>query len=227
MQGYDNYSTSSKSYATWQTKPSLGKTAIARNEVTSNLALNQLTDHIVRQSGHSLTSAELEVIGQHIKVRCLNRKQLLLQEGDICKYFCFVVKGALKMYSINERGHEAIIGFRLEDEWMTDKESVGSQSPSRFNIEAMEKSQVVLVLASQLYMLSTEIPAIGEMIRVQYRNYAFFEQKRVHIAISMSAEEKYQDLLLYHPEYAERFSQNILAAYLGIKPETLCRIRKR
>jgi len=227
MQGYSNYPKNPTSSVTWESNRARIKAGFADNEVLVSKAINYLAEHIVKQSNHTLTSSELEVIGQHIKVKTMKRKQLLLQEGDLCKYLYFVVKGALKMYAINERGHEAIICFGLEDDWIADKESVALQSPSRFNIEALEKSQVILLPASHMNELSDQIPAIREMVRVQERNHAIFEQKRVHVAISMSAEEKYQDLLDCHPEYTERFSQNILASYLGIKPETLCRIRKR
>jgi CRP-like cAMP-binding protein len=51
-------------------------------------------------------------------------------------------------------------------------------------------------------------------------------QKRIHAAISMTAEERYDDLLKSYPQFLQRFPQNMIASYLGISAETLSRMRK-
>ncbi len=51
-------------------------------------------------------------------------------------------------------------------------------------------------------------------------------QKRIHGAISLTAEERYLELLKSHPVFFQRFPQNMIASYLGISAETLSRIRK-
>jgi len=51
-------------------------------------------------------------------------------------------------------------------------------------------------------------------------------QKRIHAAISMTAEERYDELVSTYPQFLQRFPQNMIASYLGLSPETLSRIRK-
>jgi CRP-like cAMP-binding protein len=190
-------------------------------------AVAVLFNYIGTRTGMTLSHSEQGQLLQVLRCRALRRKQYLLQEGDVCKDMCFIVRGALRMYFVNERGQEVIISFGLENAWIEDKESLVLQAPSRYNIEAVEQSLVLQVHAATMEALRHSIPAIAEMLRIQEQDHAVAAQQRIHAAISMTAEERYQDMLNNHPEYARRFSQTFLAAYLGITPETLSRIRKR
>ena len=75
--------------------------------------------------------------------------------------------------------------------------------------------------------LIDSIPALAEWIKKLDANFAVSAQRRISTAISLSAEERYTDLKKAHPELLERFPQHIIASYLGIKRETLSRIRSR
>ncbi|KKX49315.1 hypothetical protein L950_0216130 [Sphingobacterium sp. IITKGP-BTPF85] len=138
-----------------------------------------------------------------------------------------MISGALRIYSVNERGQEAVVAFALEGNWISDWESVVTQSPSRYYIDAVENSEILQISPAELHLLEAEVPAIKEFLRLEQRLVAVTTQKRIHAAISMNAEERYLDLLEHHPEYFQKFSQNMIASYLGIKPATLSRLRKR
>lgn len=188
---------------------------------------NSLFDYFRNYTKFTLSPIEQGLIRDAFKLKKVRRRQFLLQEGDVCKYICFVINGALRIYSVNERGQEAVIAFALEGKWLSDWESVVTQSPSRYYIDAVEHAEILQISPAELHALESKIPAIGEFLRLEQRLVAVTTQKRIHTAISMNAEERYHDLLEHHPEYFQRFSQNMIASYLGIKPETLSRLRKR
>lgn len=188
---------------------------------------NLLFDYFRDYTKFPLSPTDEGLIRDAFKLKKVHRRQFLVQEGDVCKYICFVVFGALRIYSVNERGQEAVVAFALEGKWMSDWESVVTQTPARYYIDAVEHSETLQVSPGELHALEAKIPAIAEFLRLEQRSVAVSTQKRIHTAISMNAEERYQDLLEHHPEYFQRFSQNMIASYLGIKPETLSRLRKR
>ncbi|TWR24384.1 Crp/Fnr family transcriptional regulator [Mucilaginibacter pallidiroseus] len=190
-------------------------------------SFNILCTYIQQLTGLRLSDEEISIVLNAAKFKTLRKRQYLLQEGDVCRYMSFVTNGALKMYSVNERGQEAIVILGTENSWIADRESMGLQTSSIYNIEAIEKTHIVQFTPGQLDALGQAIPAVAEMTRLQNKQLAIATQKRIHAAISMTAEEKYQDLISCYPEYIQRFSQNMLASYLGIKPETLSRVRKR
>ena len=85
---------------------------------------------------------------------------------------------------------------------------------------------MVLVTNEQLQELARTIPAIAAMLDSLNRGATIANNKRMHAAISLTAEERYDDLVRMYPHFLQRFPQNMIASYLGISPETLSRIRK-
>ena len=187
---------------------------------------NPLLEYIQSKSLLQLSDAEKELIAGAFKVKHLRKRQYLLQEGDICKYMAFVVKGSGRMYSVNESGQENIIRFAIESWWLGDYESYNLHTPSLYNIEMFEDSDVLLVSYDQMQELRKNVPAVDLMVKEIDRKGAIATQKRIHSAISQDAEERYNLLAKAYPEFLLRFPQSMIASYLGISPETLSRIRK-
>lgn len=75
--------------------------------------------------------------------------------------------------------------------------------------------------------LIEKIPALLERTKKLNENHFAATQNRLGAAISLSAEERYYELEKVHPQFLQRFPQNIIASYLGINRETLSRIRSR
>jgi CRP/FNR family transcriptional regulator, anaerobic regulatory protein len=182
--------------------------------------------YIESKSSSKLNNEEKQLVQQTFKAKHLRKRQYLLQEGDVCKYMAFVVKGAGRMYSVNESGQEIIIRFGIESWWLGDYESYNLHTPSLYNIDMIEDSDLLLISNEQLQQLLKRVPAIDLMIREIDRKGAIATQKRIHSAISLGAEERYNQLVKTYPELLLRFPQGMIASYLGISPETLSRIRK-
>jgi CRP-like cAMP-binding protein len=187
---------------------------------------NPLFDYIERKSLVKLSEEERDLIMTKLKPKKLRKRQFFLQEGDVCKYMGFVVKGATRMFSVDERGHEHILRFGLEDWWVGDFESFHLLTPSKYYVEALEDTEMLLITSEQLMDMSRTIRAISEMLESLNRGGAIANNKRMHAAISLTAEERYEDLARTYPHFLNRFPLNMIASYLGVSPETLSRIRK-
>lgn len=173
----------------------------------------------------SLNNEEKELIRSVAILKKLRKKQYLLQEGDVWKYHAFITKGCMRTYAVDDKGTEHIIYFAIENWWIGDRESLSSQAPSRLNIDAIEDVEVVLFTNTNFEMLCSEIPAFRDMIHAIIFNSFNVNQNRILSSISKSAEEKYLDFIQKYTDFAMRIPQAMIASYLGIKPETLSRIR--
>lgn len=182
--------------------------------------------YVESKSSLLLSADEKLLIESTFKGKHLRKRQYLLQEGDVCKYMSFIIKGAGRMYAVNEKGQEHTVRFGIENWWLGDYESYNFNTPSLYNIEVLEDSDVLMIDQSQMQKLIVAIPAIDLMIKEIDRNGTVATQKRIHSSISLSAEERYDSLIKIYPEFLNRFPQSMIASYLGISPETLSRIRK-
>ncbi|OQP62265.1 Crp/Fnr family transcriptional regulator [Niastella populi] len=184
-------------------------------------------NYITRLSTTPLSEEQWKQITATMRLKLFRKKQYFLQEGDICKYFGFIVNGAMRQYSVDDKGAEHIIRLALEDWWVGDRESWTMLTPSIYNIDAWENTEVLLITKADLVLLSRAIPAFDEMVRAIVENYTIAIQKRVNAAISMPADRRYADFACNHPDFLQRFPQHIIASYLGITKETLSRVRKQ
>jgi CRP-like cAMP-binding protein len=185
-----------------------------------------LFEYIETRSGLRLTEEEQTVIESKFHHKRLRRKQYFLQEGDICKQIAFVVKGAARMYSIDDKGHEHIVRFALETWWLGDHESFNLLTPSRFHIEMLEDTDLLVITTVNAHELRDQVKGFDLTIKAMDKQLAIATQKRIHAAISMTAEERYEELVKTYPQFLQRFPQNMVASYLGVSPETLSRMRK-
>jgi CRP-like cAMP-binding protein len=185
-----------------------------------------LFTYIESKSLLKLSEEEKLLVQQAFKVKHLRKRQYLLQEGDVCKYMAFIVKGSGRMYTVKETGQETIIRLAIEAWWLGDYESYNLQTPSVYNIEMVEDAEVLLISLENLHELLEKIAAVELMIKEIDRKGTIATQRRVHSAISLGAEDRYNLLNQTYPEFIRRFPQVMIASYLGISPETLSRIRK-
>jgi len=185
-----------------------------------------LFDYIERKSSVTLSEDERNLIMIKLKPKKLRKKQYFLQEGDVCKYMGFIVNGATRMFAVDEKGHEHILHFGLEEWWVGDYESFYLLTPSKYYVEALEEVDMILITNEQLQEFGRTIPAIAAMLNSLNQGATIANNKRMRAAISLTAEERYDDLTRTYPHFLQRFPQNMIASYLGISPETLSRIRK-
>src|SRR5687767_5745314 len=93
----------------------------------------------------NFSDEELEIIKSFLIPKKIRKKQYLLQEGDVCKYAAFVSKGALRAYTVDEKGTEHIIQFAIEGWTIADLSSFLTGQPAVYNIDALEDSELLLV----------------------------------------------------------------------------------
>ena len=192
----------------------------------TSISFETLYTYIESKSALTLSDEEKMLIQNTFKSKHLRKRQYLLQEGDICKYMSFIVKGSGRMFSVNEKGQENIIRFAVENWWLGDYESYNFGTPSLYNIEVLDDAEVLMIENEKMQELMKSVPAIDLMVREIDRKGTVATQKRIHSSISHSAEERYDTLSKNYPEFLIRFPQSMIASYLGISPETLSRIRK-
>ena len=186
-----------------------------------DLILKNIGRHI------QLTPEEISRFTSVLKPRTLRKRQYLLQAGDISRNECFVTKGCLRTYLVDDKGQEHNVQFAIEDWWIGDMYSFLTGHPALYNIEALEDSEMLLIEQKQLEQLYIEIPKFDRFFRILLQNAFVNLQRRISENMSLTAEERYTNFVQRYPKFEQRLSLKQIASYLGITPESLSRIRRQ
>lgn len=166
----------------------------------------------------------LEKYVKHINIR---KSEFLLREGQICRSMYFVEKGCLRMFFVNKKASEQITQFAIENWWLSDYFSFMDQNATDYYIQAIEKSEI-LVLDNQAYAdLLMEIPQLEKYFRIVMQKAVAAAQHRAKLQYQMSKEEFYQHFVTSFPEFNQRVPQYMIASYLGLTPEYVSELRKK
>jgi CRP-like cAMP-binding protein len=173
-----------------------------------------------------LTDDEKALIRQNFTPYRIKKGQYTLQAGDICKKFAFIVKGAMRMYYVDEKGLEHIVRLGIEEWWMGDRESFMNRTPSRYHVDALEQCHLLCMSMDNAIEMEKQIPAFRLMKnRLDERNN-MANERRLTAAISFTAKKRYIDFAECYPDFLSRFPQHIIASYLGINKDTLSRVKR-
>ncbi len=173
-----------------------------------------------------LNAEETKLVESKITLRRIKRKQMILQEGFICKHYSFIVQGCFKMYAVDDKGNEHNLQFAAENDWIADLGSFHSQKQSKLFIEAIEPSVILQIEQQDLYFLYINIPKLDRIFKVIIENKFIELQNRVLQNISSTGQQRYLNFLEQYPKLALRLPNTQIASYLGITPEFLSKIRK-
>lgn len=174
-----------------------------------------------------LNNTEQEEIERLFTSRVIKRKQYLLQEGEVCQHYSFVVSGCFKMFAIDSNFREHNLQFAAEDDWITDFQSFYGQSPSKLYIEAIEPSTVLQIKHEDLLYLYINYHKFDRNFRIITERKLIDYQNRILQSISSTADDRYEAFLKQYPHLINRLPNTQIASYLGITSEFLSKIRKK
>ena len=174
-----------------------------------------------------LDDEELNLFTSLLSTKEYKRKEMLLRNGEVSKYELFIINGCVKNYTIDHNGFEHISMFAIEDWWTGDIASFTKETPTIFNIEALEDTEVIQISKSNLELLLDKIPKFEKFFRILYQRSLTTYIERNNQNISFTAEERYLTFIKKNPKFEQRISQKNIASYLGITPEFLSVLRKK
>ncbi|NJB71371.1 CRP-like cAMP-binding protein [Saonia flava] len=161
----------------------------------------------------------------YFKPKTLKRNEILLHQNTVCTFNIFVNKGCLRFYSHSEEGKELTRYFAFENKFGTSLTSLISQAPSNENIQAIEKSEVLIISRNDFYHLVKTIPEINFAYRDILEMAYITTTKRIYNFQGESALDRLRWLMRNQPLILTRLSNKMVASYLGITPYTLSRLK--
>jgi CRP/FNR family transcriptional regulator, anaerobic regulatory protein len=174
-----------------------------------------------------ISDEKLERYSNAFHLHTLKKKEFLLKEGHICEFEGFVVSGCFKVFHTHHNGVEQILYFGVENWWISDIDSFINNMPSKLNIQALEDSEILLIHKKDKEVFFREMPEIDRLMRLKFQKSIIALQRRIIDNLSKPSDERYLDFLKDYPQIAHRLTNIQIAAYLGVTPEFISRIRRK
>lgn len=178
------------------------------------------------QQVSDFTEEQLNQVLDLFDVTTVAKNEIILHEGEQSEYFYFVEKGLLRSFSLDEDGKEHVIQFGPENWLVSDRYTTLCNQPAKFNIQAIEDSEVILINVKSQYLINEINPEYIKGMNVLLHNHVRHLQDRINLLLSASAKTRYQEFIKLYPNLLQRVPQWMIASYLGITPESLSRVRK-
>ena len=173
----------------------------------------------------ALTDAEFALLVSHFTRRRLRKREPLLAPGERHSIEGFVETGCLRVYFSDRKGIEHVLHFVPENRWIVD---IGGVAPRRlpiFGVDALEHSDVLVIDRQRRDVLFAASPKFERLWWLLQQRIYLSLQQRLIAGMCESVEQRYLDFRRDYVDLERRLPQHQIAAYLGISPEFLSRIR--
>ncbi|WP_353162638.1 Crp/Fnr family transcriptional regulator [Myroides odoratus] len=174
-----------------------------------------------------LQDEEAEQILSYFETEEIKKNEFILEQGEICRYNYFVLKGCLRIYIFNDAGKEQILHFAIENWWISDLSSYFNQTKSRCYIQALENSQVIKISYQNYNQLVVENQNFSQFMRIIFQQSFTNLQEHFVDTLNRNGKARYLDFIQKHPNLVQRVSQYMIASYLGLTPEFISKVRKK
>ena len=177
-------------------------------------------------SYHPIGKPTLRFLLQHAKERILKKGEILQRSGTICTDICFVIKGVVRGYII-DNGKEVTTWITTENELVSSIRSVFLQMPTEENIEALEDCYLMVIANSDLQKVYDTYPEFNIVGRKILEYYYTFAEYRAFLCRLSKATDRYNYFVKHSGHLINRIPLLYIASYLNMSIETVSRIRRQ
>lgn len=171
-----------------------------------------------------LSTDEEQIVETLFEPHSVKAGQFFLQAGEVCHYVGFINEGLLRYYVL-EDGEEHTYDFSSDQTFTSNYESFLTRMPSTRFIQAVETTTLLRISYDNLQKFYTQLQHGQQFGRLIAEQLFVVTLQKLTSFYRETADERYDTFLRLYPGLVERLPQYIVASYVGIKPQSLSRIR--
>jgi len=189
------------------------------------LVYQPLASYILHR--HKIDHEKLKDICSFFQPVKAHRKQLLIDYNETCKVYYFINSGCLRLFTVSKAGVETSRYFAFDGMFVTALPSFIDQRPALEYLQAIEKSELLVISRKDFFQLVDTVPEFSQIYREILELGFVNAQKRIYGFQGFNALEKVKWVIESQPNFLLRVSNKMAASYLGISPSTLSRTKSR
>ncbi len=169
----------------------------------------------------------LSYLKQNCIVDRVNNKCIIIPANKIQSNIIFLTKGLARGYYVDNKGDEINIRFINDRGWITHYTALISQNPSKYYFQTLEECHLIKLPYAVILNGYEQYPSLQKFGRLIAESVLKTQQNRIESFQFLDAEKRYEKFITNHPNLFNRISLSHLSSYLGIKRQSLSRIRKK
>jgi len=180
--------------------------------------------HRYLQRFMTITIDELKILLSYCEIRQVEKRTILVKEGEVDNYLNMVVKGLVMKY-VRVKKSDMILQLATEGHVIHSEISFLTRTPSLVFVETLEPTIMVSLTYDKMEEALDKFPQGERLGRLILTGMYVKKEESRYFRLLRSARERFLDYLNAHPHMLQRVPQKYLASYLNIKPETFSRMK--
>ncbi|MDN3691591.1 Crp/Fnr family transcriptional regulator [Chryseobacterium tructae] len=179
------------------------------------------------RSNHNFSQKEIEMIQQYFEPVSFLKNTVIEEAGKIPNYLYYIVSGYLRLFYLDENGNEVTTHINCPPGFFTSYFHFSNGTISDHHVECITACELLRITKKDLDHLVNESQAMKDFSISVFQHSIAYNENRSRELSALNAEQRYLKLLKDYPEIIQHVPIQYIASFLGMKPESLSRIRRK
>ena len=189
-------------------------------------------DYILRfkkhlQDNYQVSETEWNLVAEYHECVAVKKNEYFVKKGRICRTLGFIAEGVMRYCMHREDGEEITCFFISENEFVGDPESFFSQKPSDKNVHALTDCVLICTPFDNMQKILKAFPGFTKIHSLIDKKVMMSLLGQRDLFYNLDATAKYQKFIENYPHILQRVPLSYIASFLGIKQQSLSRLRKQ
>ena len=178
-------------------------------------------------SGHDFSSKDIKMVQQYFEPVSFSKNSVIEEAGKVPNYLYYIVSGYLRLFYLDQNGNEVTTHINCPPGFFTSYSHFISRTVSDYHVESITECELLRITKEDLDHLIAESKAMKDFSISVFQHSIAYNENRSRELSALNAEERYRKLLKDYPEIIQHVPIQYIASFLGMKPESLSRIRRK
>ena len=176
---------------------------------------------------YGISTKEIKALEENFVPFSYEKGEIIDSIGEIFDKIYFISSGSMRTFYINEERIEVSRRIYFENDFCTNWESFRMRSVSRENIQALENVKGVYITYERVWEQVQKNPCFKDIYVHILERFQEYHMKKYEFIVTLSAEERMKQIDSYFPNLKNRVTDKVLASFMRISPQHLCRVKRK
>ena len=175
----------------------------------------------------TLTANDVQLCDQFFETVLISKNTILEEQDKIPAYLYFISSGFVRLFYKDENGDEITTNLSSSNAFIASFMSLIHQKKAKENVECITECEIVKIHRNNLLALIDKSENFKQFSLIIFEHAITSTENRANDLATLSAEQRYKKLMENQPEILQNVPIQYIASFLGMKPESLSRIRRQ